>query len=308
MLDNAGLQGYLLCFSYTHSGNSCIPMNDTHTCTNLFGQRVTVFRNDYVGRKIATRGLYEKENLELLLRLLRSLSKPVVLDIGANIGNHTLAFATVASHVHAFEPIPFIQEVLQQNVEQNGLANITVHRLALSDKDDTATIHLDKTGNFGASSFDKGNAIAEAVIVKRRRGDALLDELGVERIDLVKIDVEAHELYVLRGLLETLKRERPVITMEWNDTLTIERLNGSPELQFLLDNYYIRVLGSSWDRIHWTGKPLAFLRRSLTKLFTRRRAVLYEFDPTQLYRNLLLIPKDRQDLLELAAGNERQYF
>ncbi len=278
-------------------------MNDTHTCTNLFGQRVTVFRNDHVGDKIASNGLYEKENLELLLRLLRRLPQPVVLDIGANIGNHTLAFATVAAQVHAFEPIPRIHALLRQNVEQNRLGNVTLHALALSDSDGAATIHMVKAGNFGASSFDKRSEATEAVTVQRRRGDALLAELGVARVDLVKIDVEAHEVYVLRGLMDTLRRDLPVITMEWNDPLTIERLNGSPELQFLLDHYRIMVLGSSWDRAWWAGKPLAFLRRKLARLFGTRRAVLYDFDPSRLYKNLLLVPKDRLALLDqLQAG------
>lgn len=273
-------------------------MNDTHTCTNLFGQRVTVFRNDHVGDKIASQGLYEKENLELLLRLLSMLSQPVVLDIGANIGNHTLAFATVASRVHAFEPIPRIHALLRQNVEQNALPDVTLHAVALSDSDGEATIHMVTDGNYGASSFDQRAGVSEAVTVQRRRGDALLAELGVGKVDFIKIDVEAHEVYVLRGLMDTLQRQRPFITMEWNDPLTIERLHGSPELQFLSDHYRILVLGSSWDRAWWAGRPLAFLRRKLTRLFGTRRAVLYPFEPSRLYKNLLLIPRERLDLLE----------
>jgi FkbM family methyltransferase len=273
-------------------------MNDTRTCTNLFGQRVTVFCNDHVGDKIASQGLYEKENLELLLRLLRSIPQPVVLDIGANIGNHTLAFATVASQVHAFEPIPRIHALLRLNVEQNQLANVALHAVALSDSEGEATIHMVTDGNYGASSFDQRSGVSEAVTVSRRRGDALLAELGVDKVDFIKIDVEAHEVYVLRGLMNTLQNQRPFITMEWNDPLTIERLNGSPELQFLMENYRVLVLGSSWDRAWWAGKPLAFLRRKLARMFGTRRAVLYPFEPTRLYKNLLLIPRERLALLQ----------
>jgi FkbM family methyltransferase len=273
-------------------------MNDTRTCTNLFGQRVTVFCNDHVGDKIASQGLYEKENLELLLRLLRSIPQPVVLDIGANIGNHTLAFATVASQVHAFEPIPRIHALLRLNVEQNQLANVALHAVALSDSEGEATIHMVTDGNYGASSFDQRSGVSEAVTVSRRRGDALLAELGVDKVDFIKIDVEAHEVYVLRGLMNTLQNQRPFITMEWNDPLTIERLNGSAELQFLMENYRVLVLGSSWDRAWWAGKPLAFLRRKLARMFGTRRAVLYPFEPTRLYKNLLLIPRERLALLQ----------
>jgi hypothetical protein len=202
-------------------------MNDTRTCVNLLGQRITVFQNDHVGDKIATKGLYEKENLELLLHLMQHLQSPVVLDVGANIGNHTLAFATKAAHVYAFEPIPIIFALLKQNVKQNNLSNVTLQQLALSDQNDTA-----------------------------------------------------------------------IINMEWNDSLTIERLSGTSELQFMMDNYRIFVLGSSGDRQFWQGRHLAFLRRKLTKIFRQRRAVLYDFKPGRLYKNLLLIPNDRQDLLD----------
>jgi FkbM family methyltransferase len=273
-------------------------MNNTRTCINLFGQRMTVFRNDHVGDKILGQGLYEKENLLLLLRLLRTLPPPVVLDIGANIGNHTLAFATVASQVHAFEPIPCIHTVLQQNVEQNSIANVTLHALALSDSDDEAVIHMVTHGNYGASSFDQRSMESEAVTVQRRRGDALLTELDVKRVDFIKIDVEAHEVYVLRGLMNTLRRDRPIITMEWNDPLTVARMHGSPELQFLTDNYRIMVLGSSWDRVLWEGKSLGSVRRLVAKLFSARRVLLYAFEPSRLYKNLLLVPLQRRDLLE----------
>lgn len=277
-------------------------MPDTTTLTTSLGHRITVFRNDHIGTKIARQGLYEKENLALLLALLGAMTEPVVLDVGANIGNHTLAFATRASAVHAFEPIPRIHALLNRNVGDNGLAHVSVHNLALSDTAGSDTIYMVLDGNYGASSFDQRREGTEPVTVNKVVGDSFLADRGVTRVDLVKIDVEAHEVYVLRGLMQTLRRDLPVITMEWNDPLTIERLSGSPELAFLRANYRIQVLGSNYDRDWWTGKPLAAVRRKLTRLFTQRKAVLYPFDPTRLYKNLLLIPNGREALLDRIAG------
>jgi FkbM family methyltransferase len=262
------------------------------------GHHMTVFAGDHVGDKIARRGLYERENLEFLLALLARMQAPLVLDIGANVGNHSLAFATCAATVHAFEPIPRIHALLAANAVANGLHNIHVHNLALSDVAGTATIHMVRQGNVGASGFDRRGSGTEALSVQKDTGDALLARLGVARVDLVKIDVEAHEVYVLRGLRETLQRDLPLITMEWNDPLTIERLGGSPELAFLSDHYSIHVLGSNFDRGWWQDRPLAFVRRKLTRLLGTRRAVLYAFEPTRLYRNLLLVPKGRESLLQ----------
>lgn len=250
-----------------------------------------------MGDKIARSGLYEKENIEFLLRLLAGINEPIVLDIGANIGNHTLAFSTRAQHVYAFEPIPAIFELLGTNVSQNNLKNVTVSNIALSDATEAATIYMVTAGNFGASSFDRRTEGVEAVTVQKMRGDDFVAVNRIGKLDLVKIDVEAHEVFVLRGLMETLRRHLPFITMEWNDPLTIERLKDSAELQFLFDNYHIRVLGSNFDRGYWQGRSLAFFRRKFTRMFQQRRAVLYPFDASRLYKNLLLVPRKREDML-----------
>jgi FkbM family methyltransferase len=273
-------------------------MDTTAIVTTALGHRIAVFRNDHVGDKIARHGLYEKENLVLLLRLLEQLPQPVVLDIGANIGNHTLAFATRAHAVHAFEPIPYLFDVLGGNVTRNGLNHVHAHNVALSDHEGSATINMVNAGNYGASSFDKRTEGTTPVTVNMTTGDAFVARHKLARVDFVKIDVEAHEVYVLRGLMQTLRRDLPFITMEWNDPLTVERLSGSPELQFLQEHYRIYVLGSNYDRAWWAGKPLAFLRRKLTRLLRPRTAVLYDFDSGKLYKNLLLVPKGREDVLQ----------
>lgn len=273
-------------------------MDTTALVSTALGHRILVFRNDHVGDKIARHGLYEKENLFLLLKLLAQLPQPVVLDIGANIGNHTLAFATRASAVHAFEPIPYLFDVLSGNVARNGLTHVHVHNLALSDHAGSATINMVNAGNYGASSFDKRMEGTTPVTVTLATGDSFVAGQDIPRVDFVKIDVEAHEVFVLRGLMQTLRRDLPFITMEWNDPLTIERLRGSPELQFLQDHYRIHVLGSNYDRAWWAGKPLAFIRRKLTRLLRPRKAVLYDFDADRLYKNLLLVPKGRETVLQ----------
>ena len=269
----------------------------TRTLHTRLGHRITAFCNDHVGDKIALHGLYEPENLELLLDLLGKIKAAVVLDIGANIGNHTLAFATRAASVHAFEPIPTIYQLLHDNVAANGLAHVHTHPVALSDTAGTATIYMVKQGNFGASSFDQRADGVEPVEVNKQTGDEFVRQHGLGRIDFIKIDVEAHEVYVLRGLMETLRRDLPWLTMEWNDLLTIERLNHSPELTFLQQHYTLWVLGSNYDRTYWVNQRFGFLRRKLTRLFKPRRALLYRFLPDRLYKNLLLVPKGKEYLL-----------
>jgi FkbM family methyltransferase len=200
----------------------------TRTLTTRLGHQITAFCNDHVGDKIALHGLYEPENIELIIDLIGKIKDPVVLDIGANIGNHSLAFATRAASVHAFEPIPAIYRLLQDNAAANGLTHVHTHPLALSDTAGISTIYMVKQGNFGASSFDQRAEGVEPIEVRKHTGDEFVRQQGLGRIDFIKIDVEAHEVFVLRGLMRTLERDLPWLTMEWNDKLTIDRLLADP--------------------------------------------------------------------------------
>lgn len=287
-------------YSRANSGNRSNAMTEipgTRTLLTSLGHRITVFANDFIGKKIARVGLYEKESLEYLNALLARIDSPVVLDIGANIGNHSLAFATQAAVVHAFEPLPDVVAVLEHNVRQNGLENIHVHPYALSDENSEAELFKNRSGNVGGSSFDRGAGDVEAVRVPKRVGDEVVGELGLDRIDLIKMDVEAHEAYVLKGLTSTLRDQRPFITMEWAGLLTVERLRDSAVMRFLEENYTIHVLGTRHERMYWEGKRFAWLKRKFTCLFQRPYPLLYDFDPERLYLNLLLVPKGREELL-----------
>lgn len=271
---------------------------ETQQLTTSLGHKVTAYCNDHVGDKIARNGLYEKENLGLLLKLLKKISAPVVMDVGANIGNHALAFSTVASHVLAFEPLPDVYQLLQQNIQDNHIDNITAHPFALSDVEEQATIYMVREGNVGASSFDKRDDNVDAINVSKRLGDEVFAASGEKKLDLIKLDVEAHEAFVLRGLNKTLRQHKPIITMEWNNPLTIDRLNDSEELRFLFKEYDIHVLGSNYDRGYWQHHSFSFIRRKLTRLFKPRRAVLYDFNPARLYKNLLMIPNSKKAILD----------
>lgn len=269
----------------------------TRTLTNQLGQWVTVLVGDRVGQKLERDGLYERESLLFLLSLIKKLPAPVILDVGANFGNHTLAFATVAQRVLAFEPHPLVFSLLERNIRDNDLVNVQAFNLALSDQSGESRLFTGPDGMLGTSSLDQRTTSEDSVPIQCARGDDLLAEAQVEKVDLLKLDVEAHEYFVLLGLMNTLRRHLPLITMEWNDRRTIERMKGSSVMSFLEQHYSFHVLGSRYDRGYWCGRTGAFPRRKLFRLFRKRDFALYAFDPTQLYKNLLLVPKGREDLL-----------
>lgn len=271
-------------------------MKNTEQLHNCLGQRLTVFSQDHIGDDIRKFGLFEKERLLFLLKLLQALPQAVVLDIGANIGNHTLVFATAASQVHAFEPMPAIHALLARNIADNKLSHARAHALALSDCNDTATLHIGKQGNLGMTSFEARDDNSGTVTVNRRVGDEYLLEQGITHVDFLKIDVEGHEYFVLQGLRQTLERDLPLITLEWNDDTAIARFSGSDLWQFLMTHYSVHAVDTTHDRTVWQDKPFAWIKRKWHRLLPRR-IVVHDFNPQWHYDCVLLIPKGREALL-----------
>lgn len=272
---------------------------DTILIDTRYGHQIRAFTGELITRKIIKSGVYDGITLDLMLDLMQQIENPVVVDIGANIGNHTLAFATGAGQVFSFEPIPEVFAVLQDNVSRNKLDNVQCFNLALSDHDGEQTFYINTGGNLGASSFEQRelNQDAESITVTMRVGDTLLPEYLPSRLDIIKIDVEGHEPSVLRGLTAMIKQYQPLVMLEWNEQSTAEQLIKEGVFEQLFGGYSVKVLGSNYDRALWQGRFMGSFRRRLTRWFQRRKGCTYAFDASQLYRNILLVPPGKETLL-----------
>lgn len=269
----------------------------TETLTTPLGHRITFFAGDYIGERIRKYGLYEHTALQFLLPLLERMERPVVLDIGANIGNHALAFSRHAQAVYAFEPIPEIFQLLKENIAQNGLDHVHAVDRALSDGTGDAVIYVNRAGNLGSSSFYQRGHQSERQTIRRQRGDDALAELGLGRVDFIKLDVEGHELNVIQGLEATLGHCRPLVLMEWNEEEAIRRINEAAVLDDLFSDYDFFVLGNNRDLEYWAGRRLPRFRRGLSRRLMPKRSRLYAFDRTRIYKNILLVPREKLDLI-----------
>lgn len=152
------------------------------------------------------------------LRLLPSMlaSGGTFLDVGANHGVYSAYACRFTSSVHVFEPHPMLSEGLQRSFA--GRAQ--VHNIALSDQAGSVEFHIPLLGNTdvhsrGSIEACHANDFSEmrSVSVKCQR----LDDFSFSEIALMKIDVEGHELAVLRGSLETLDKHRPAVIVELED-------------------------------------------------------------------------------------------
>jgi FkbM family methyltransferase len=168
----------------------------------------------FIGRSLDLYGEWCDDELFVLGQMLSPGS--VVVDVGANIGTHTLFFArkvTEAGLVIAFEPQRLVYQTLCGNVALNGLTNVTAIHAAVGARRGQLTfpsIDPRTTQNFGAVRASDGPG--ELVEVTP------LDELGLTRCGLIKIDVEGMEASVIAGARETIARCKPALFLE-NDTV-----------------------------------------------------------------------------------------
>lgn len=168
--------------------------------------------NTWIGSRIVYLGDYEpflKSHFKKHINL-----GDTVLDIGANIGLHTLYFAELAGakgKVIAFEPVPANFKKLRANIELNQFKNIQPENIALGHKNETIKIAADENST-NPGSFNLFDREGENEIICKI-GDEILNN---EKIDFIKIDVEGYESHVIDGLFETIKKNRPKIIFEYD--------------------------------------------------------------------------------------------
>jgi FkbM family methyltransferase len=178
-------------------------------------------RGSYISSAIYWAGHHSRPLIEFLRKFLRP--EMTVTDVGANIGEVSLFMAKklTKGSVLAFEPMPDCFAELSANVALNkfSAAQVRLFNFGLCDVDELRPLYGKKdqpyrTNNDGVSSLYHGEEdrrLGSAVV---RRFDEVAQECGLQRLDLMKIDVEGAEWMVLRGAEESLKRFRPWLVVE----------------------------------------------------------------------------------------------
>ncbi len=172
----------------------------------------------FVDREIYYFGAYAPSELNFLAfacSILRSHRRPITfVDVGANVGQHSLFMSQHADRVIAYEPNPEVAQRLLANIELNNVANLDVVQCALGDENGFATLGSGLDKNDGSRSLlwtlDKQANIRVSVL----NADQALRDANIARVDLLKLDVEGYEKHVLSGLCGTLQRDRPIILFE----------------------------------------------------------------------------------------------
>ncbi len=197
------------------AGESC-----RHAWCPTAGGTLLAPLDDYVGRAAFFVGDLDRKITWLCGQIVQA--GDTVLDIGANIGLVTLWLSHLVGpegRVHAFEPQPPLQDMLQQSLERNQVANVTLHRFALGCQAGQMELCI-PNGNAGCASLvrERTEATRERVSVRVETLDRVMQQESPESIRLVKIDVEGFEEQVFQGSQELLQRIRPeAILFELNE-------------------------------------------------------------------------------------------
>ena len=172
---------------------------------------------------------YEVETFDLFKHFIPS--EGIFLDIGANIGNHTLMFALnyPKSIIYSFEPARINFELLDFNTKK--IPNANIFKIALGSNNSIVHINCEDINNKGHIKVD---TFGEKVPVMK------LDTLKLSPVTFIKIDVEGHEYSVIEGAKETIDRDKPVI---WIEDFSQDTVN------YLINdfNYEIKVKGPFYN-------------------------------------------------------------
>lgn len=174
--------------------------------------RLVTFSFDEISNIINTDGLYEKRELETFFSWIKSkkisFKKGSAIDVGANIGNHTLYFSRFFKKVLSFEANKDIFQVLNLNTRLKK--NIEIYNYAASDQNKKSFL------NVNVSNISGSGLSNNLINSKNNTTSIKLDSLfkNTKNIKLIKIDVEGHELQVLLGAKNILLSNKPIVLFE----------------------------------------------------------------------------------------------
>lgn len=226
--------------------------------------QLVTFGFDLIAVEIMLDGRYDNAQLLFLETFLASkLADKTVLDVGANIGNHAIAFAGIASKVIAFEPHPQTFQLLRLNTM--GFANIDIIEKGISDQRG-ALPAISPSANFGASSITgrpPGAGEFAWTCNVDRLDDVYDDQWGA--IGMIKIDVEGHEANVIRGAEKILRQNEPIVLFEQHRGVIEKGTSESVELLRALgySHLYALELESTWSTPQALPSPVRKLGRLL---------------------------------------------
>ena len=227
---------------------------------DFYGLKYKGNLNNNIDANVFFYGAFEKPLLFFLRDTLNALitetPKAIFMDIGANVGHHSIFLSKFASQVLAFEPYPKVNMQFKQQIAHNNISNIQIFETGLSDRRETLNYYAPTGNNEGIGSFDEssiGKGNTSYGKLELQEGDQVIESDSWKNIKLIKIDVEGFEKKVIKGLARTIEEERPVIVCEITygqqlSFVSIEELSSYLPKNYEILTFNTRKLDGSKDK------------------------------------------------------------
>ena len=227
---------------------------------DFYGLKYKGNLNNNIDANVFFYGAFEKPLLFFLRDTLNALitesPKAIFMDIGANVGHHSIFLSKFASQVLAFEPYPKVNMQFKQQIAHNNISNIQIFETGLSDRRETLNYYAPTGNNEGIGSFDEssiGKGNTSYGQLELQEGDQVIESDSWKNIKLIKIDVEGFEKKVIKGLMRTIEEERPVIVCEITygqqlSFVSIEELKSYLPKNYEILTFNTRKLDGSKDK------------------------------------------------------------
>jgi FkbM family methyltransferase len=246
------------------------PRDTNGVKSRYLGLSLTLDLRDNVQRDLFYLGRYEARLVDFVLGELAP--RDVFIDVGAHIGTYALPAArrlSHAGHVFAFEPDERTADALSRHAERNGLSAITVVRVGLSSQAGVTDLRAPGSGAYDPddasvrSVHGTGEVVDEITIL---RLDDWVVRNSLDRVDIIKVDVEGAEYDVVKGMSSVLRSYEPRLLIVEVVPGHLARAGVTPEmLSVLLAEHGYSPFGPSVAEVasRQTGPfwPNAVLRR-----------------------------------------------
>lgn len=251
-----------------------------------------------IDRHVLSEGFFEKGVIEALRHVItESGTTALMIDIGANIGNHSVALAPLFQRVESVEPHPVLFRVLEANALRNGLSHITCHNFGLAASEGSGTLEESPDEHsisrvaersvlppetFGLSAENFGNKFTIELKSARAFVAQYADLLPKA---FIKIDVEGMEQEIIESIEPLLREHRPLVGFE----LFTKAQPNLANIAKSIPGYELYGI-----RMHDVGKNK--LWRSFKLLFKGRENTLEKVDTSKLdevYPLMLMVPRGR---------------
>ena len=220
---------------------------------NIHGNKMIININDPgISRELLMDGTHEPQTTELIKTVLKPDMH--IVEVGANVGYYTLIEAEIigeGGRVYAIEPVPENYFFLQRNVNLNKYGNVSFFNFAISDQSGHHDFITTKQSNWGSmvnhDSDDKSSWVKERLStiqsgtlkVETITFDEFIKVNNIEKINLVRMDIEGFEIQAIKGMKETIKKMKPpfYILMEVHNNVFKDPIKSlGPTFKFLAEN------------------------------------------------------------------------